>query len=154
MFIEFEEHFYTDLTTNVKLPDFLAAGGGDLEVSLFFNAVFRKPQTHRNIMGILQVGEHARIWNTLSDKELFDEMMAKLDELYDGKATKYYVKHQVQNWSQKPFVKGTYLLGGDTDTIEEAVDKKVFFAFDRGSMVHSAALSGRRAAVEVVSSYN
>ena len=101
-------------------------------------------------MGILQVGEHVRSWYAMTEKEILQQVLDKLDELYDGKASESYVQHKIQNWSQEPYARGTYLFDGDTDAIEKPVGDKLFFAIDYESMVQSAALSGRRAAVEAV----
>ena len=35
-------------------------------------------------------------------------MLAELDEIFDGKASQYYLQHVVQDWSREPFIGGSY----------------------------------------------
>ncbi|CAB9518185.1 specific histone demethylase 1B [Seminavis robusta] len=148
VFIEFQERFYTDMTMDITLTQFLQT---ENDYRIFFNGVFGKDQTSRNLMTLFCVGEPAREWSRLSDKELFETVLARLDQLYDGEASKQYIQHRIQNWSNQPFIRGAYAFSADSATIERPVGDKLFFATDTEIMVHSAALSGRRAAVEAVS---
>ena len=134
---------YGGLTTYVS---------GEGEDRIFFDGVLGKDQTSRHVLTLFAVGEPAREWTTLSDDAILERVMAELDKFYDGQASANYIQHRVQNWDKVPFIRGAYALVADTDTIEQPVGTKLFLATDSESMVHSAALSGRRAAVEVVSS--
>ena len=64
-----------------------------------------------------------------NDEEIIQTILAELDEIFDGKASKYYLNHIVQNWSQEPFIQGTYShRKGDVATLSAPVGEQLFFA--------------------------
>jgi len=53
----------------------------------------------------------------------------ELPSSYDGKASKYYIKHVIQNWSTKPFIQGAYSKRkGDVKKMATPVADKIYFA--------------------------
>lgn len=154
--IEFSHRFYRDMVFPVSLWSLLT--GGVQGEELYFNAVFGK-QTKHQVMGALLVGEEARPFlegvttNSPADQEIiFQRVLKKLDDMFDGRASKYHVKHVVQNWSGERWIGGTYTVNGvlDREPLLGGVDGKVFFAGeyiarDDVATVHGAALSGRQA---------
>lgn len=59
-------------------------------------------------------------------------MLSKLDEMYDGEATKNLLRVHVQNWTQHPYILGGYSLGigqgySDSDAFAP-LDNRVYFA--------------------------
>ena len=63
----------------------------------------------RNTLGLFSVGTGSLPYRQLSDNELKEYMLQELDELFDGKASRYYLQHISQNWDKDPFAKGVYL---------------------------------------------
>ncbi len=69
--------------------------------------------------------------------------MQELDEIFDGKASKYYVKHIIQNWTAEPFIQGTYShRKASAKKLAAPIDDKVYFA---GEAMH---MKGRTIAVQ------
>ena len=78
-----------------------------------------------------------------SDEAIFKFVLNELDEIFDGKASKYYVKHIVQNWTAEPFIQGTYShRKASAKKMSTPVDEKVYFA---GEAMH---MEGRTIAVQ------
>ena len=75
-------------------------------------------------------------------------MLAFLDDVFDGAATRYYVDSVVQNWTAEPFIRGTYSRHS-ARLVEHLrqVDDSLFFAGEaintrsRTIAVHGAAES-------------
>eukprot|EP00956_Cyclotella_meneghiniana_P023971 scaffold47634_cov32-Cyclotella_meneghiniana.AAC.4 len=114
-------------------------------------------------IGPVNAGEMSK----LSDEELGKALLAKIDELYDGKGSKYVVGEPiVQNWTAEPYVRGSYTFPAPKKYRKElgkpiGSDGKgkglVYFAGEHTSLTHhslvpGAAFEGRRAALEVASS--
>ena len=145
VFIEFSERFY---------PDILLMGpliGDTAQEKIFYDAAFRK-DANRHVLGLFCVGDGATEYVNLSDQAIFTKIMGELDTIYDGKATQYYLKHVIQNWSAEPYILGSYThhsSGGEAQRIgvmNEPVDNKVYFAGEAYSeeaaaTVHGAGLS-------------
>ncbi|MEN0049538.1 MAG: FAD-dependent oxidoreductase [Bacteroidota bacterium] len=104
VFIDFSEKFY---------PEVLVPTGNLVErviVSnyIYYDATLGKA-THKNILGLLVDGNEADQYVSLGDKDaIFKYVMDELDQIFDGKASKYYLNHIVQNWSAEPFIRRTY----------------------------------------------
>ena len=82
-------------------------------------------------------------------------MLAELDEIFDGAATRTYVQHIAQDWSREPFIRQAYLADDANwrhpPVLREPLAGRVYFAGDAytdgedwGS-VHLAAQSAREA---------
>ena len=107
----------------------------------------------RNILGLFTVGKQAV---EMMGKNGYRKALAELDTLFDGKASKYYLNHIVQNWSAEPFIGGAYITPDENwrlvRELGKPVGNKLFFAGDAytdgedWASVHAAALSG----IEVV----
>lgn len=143
VFIEFSERFY---------PDMLMFGGliSNLQEDkkTYFDAVFGK-DTNRHVLGLFVINEEAAEFTNLgSDQAIYNAVMAELDEIFDGKATQYYVNHLVQNWSAEPYIQGSYsyVFDGDREdivnTIVEPQDDKVYFAGEAFSIDNQATVHG------------
>lgn len=143
VFIEFSERFY---------PDILFTGSLISEVQtsekVFYDAAFRK-DSNKNILGLFTVGEEATEYTSLiTDDAIIEKVMNELDTIFEGKASQYYVKHIVQNWSKEPFIKGSYSssFGQDESTtirnLIEPVENKIFFAGEALSSDNGATVPG------------
>jgi len=157
VWIEFDEKFYPDFQLTSTATNFLF---GDDEVPFYFDAVFRKPSS-RHALTYFDVGPHTHELTDLEDEEIFSKLLIQLDDIYDGQATRHYVKHHVENWAKRPYIGGAYSSDwNDYDwTIRELwrpVEDKLYFAGEHTeaeevATVHGAAMSGRRAAQDVLS---
>ena len=161
VFVEFSHRFYRDMSVPFSLwhQQFGTVDGEEI----YFDAMFGKA-TDRHVMGILVVGGVAAPFlegvytNSPSDQEIiFGRLLKKLDDMFEGQASRYHVKHMVQNWSGERWIGGAYTAQSEWDRqpVVDGVAGKVFFAgehmapFDM-STVHGAALSGRQAVNAII----
>jgi len=157
VWIEFDERFYPDaFVLEASLLDSI----DDFVTKMYMDSVFRKP-SNRNALTLFEIGDTAAERVALSDEELLQDVLAELDEIFDGKASEHYLQHHIQNWSAEPFVRGTYSCNyrHDMETILEPVGngngRHIYFAgeyleYDYRATVHGAALSGRGVAQQVL----
>jgi monoamine oxidase len=108
-------------------------------------------------------GKNAEYLQTLgNDAAILDYFKQELDVVFDGKATQFFEKGQVQDWSKEAFVGGAYSYPKTADVLTQrknlaaSLDKKVYFAGEAthfeghsGSM-HGAFESGVRVAEEIL----
>lgn len=144
--IEFSEKFYPDLlgTSWEGL-----AGGQNPE--LFIDGVYRKDSNH-NIMNLFTVEDPAIAYSELNDEAAqLALILGKLDEMFDGKASETYLGHVIQDWTNEPYIRGSYSFYGENEfetitTLAEPIENKVYFAgeaysVEQYSTVHGAAES-------------
>ena len=107
-----------------------------------------------NILGLFTVGEDATVYaNQPTEEALIKYILAELDTMFEGKASRYYQKHIVQNWSKEPYIQGSYTNQGDErlkNVMKEVVDNKIYFAGEayvaNHATVHGAGESAYSAA--------
>lgn len=137
VFMEFSERFYPDLLFFGNVGEILS---GSSQERIYYNAAFRK-DSGRNILGLFTVGADATVYATQPTEEaLIKYMLAELDTIFDGKASRYYQKHVVQNWSKEPYIQGSYTSQEDENlknVMREAIDNKVYFAGEAYAVNHS-----------------
>ncbi len=158
VFMEFSERFYPDLVLFGSVADAIF----DDSNKLYYNASFRK-DSDRNILGLFSVQEEATTYTSAgSEEQIINLILKELDEIFDNKASKSYVKHVIQNWSGEPYIRGSYsnTFDGDTKKIMKAVskpiDSKVYFAgealnYENQATVHGACESGYQAIENILS---
>ena len=126
VFIEFSERFYPDILMIDNLLDAMMNSN-----HTYYNAAFGK-DSDKNIFALFTVGEPASRYTSLeTDEAIFNKVMSELDEIFDGKASKYYVKYVIQNWSQEPFIQGSYSHYDNYDAmniLREPINEKIYFA--------------------------
>ncbi|MEM9821075.1 MAG: NAD(P)/FAD-dependent oxidoreductase [Bacteroidota bacterium] len=152
VFIEFSERFYPDV---VMFDNLLEAAANSNHT--YYNAAFGK-ETNKNVFALFTVGEPAQRYTARqTDQAIFELVMEELDEIFGGKASQFYVKHVVQNWSAEPFVQGSYSHGGaDVEELARPVANKVYFAGEamntkgNTSTVHGAGESAYLALEELL----
>jgi monoamine oxidase len=158
--LEFSHRFYPDIVCTSTLWGFVDESA-DAD-AVYFNAVYGKPST-RNVLAYFSVGTVTEALANATDNEIVTTVLAQLDTIFDGQATKYHVQHLVQNWYQEPYIRGAYSddwINYDATIAELArpvSSLRVHFAGEHTEVaeenvatVHGAALSGRRAASQVV----
>ena len=152
-FIEFSERFYPDQQlTHSMFQAYVTMSGEEI----FYDAAFKK-DTKRNVLGFFCEADPAQKYTSMeSDEEIFANLMKQLDEMFDGKASRYYIKHHVENWPKAPYIRGGYSVSGlrSPNKARKPVDNKVYFAGEYLapyqnkswiSTVHGAMISGQMA---------
>ncbi len=124
IFIEFSIKFYPDmleLNTILKNP-FVQDHG-------YYDAAYGK-HSNKNILGLFAHGAAATKYTSQeSDKNIIELVLKELDSIYNRKASKYYKKHVIQNWSKEPFIRGSYSMRkGNVKKIASSIENKIFFA--------------------------
>ncbi|TNF30235.1 MAG: FAD-dependent oxidoreductase [Bacteroidetes bacterium] len=144
IFVEFSERFYPDILAFGNVFSALIA-----EEKFVYDAAFRKDSA-RNILGLFAINQPAAEYTQLgSDEAIIAKFLQELDGIFDGKASQFYVKHIIQNWSAEPFIRGAYSYGfdGDQETlvaaISEPISDRIYFAgealvIENQSTVHGA----------------
>jgi len=155
VWVEFDERFYPDVVIPGSLLDFARTD------KLYFDAVFRKP-SNRNVLCMFEVGDTAPGTVKLSDEEIKTKILKELDDIFDGKASKHFVQYFVQNWSKTPYIHSAYSYNydefwDDIEFLQKPIDKRIYFAGEYLvkdnvdiSTIHGAALSGRKAAEQMI----
>jgi monoamine oxidase len=95
-----------------------------------------------------------------SDDEIITHVLNQLDSFFDGQASKYYTKHYIKNWSTEPYIEGAYSKAWvnydwTLEQLSKSVEQKLYFCGEHTdsievATVHGAALSGRRAAQQLL----
>ena len=146
VFVEFTEAFYG---TYLAFED---DDGFDGQ-RLYYDAAYGQ-DSDANVLGLFTVGVLAEPYQALDPgDELRDHVLAELDALYDGAATRTYVQHTSQNWADEPYIRAAYLAdeapSSISRTLAEPIGPRVHLAgcsytrFDDWSSVHTAARSAR-----------
>jgi monoamine oxidase len=160
MWIEFDKHFYPDFQFLGSVQDFFEYH--DFGDNFYFDALFRKPSNGRHVLALLLAGGEsgttaARV--AMTDEQLLATVLAELDQMFDGQATKHYVKSEIQNWSADPYIRGVYTVN---DYSMERMQKpeandRIYFCgeyladgADYQGTVHGAALSGREVVQNII----
>ena len=124
VFIEFTENFYP----HVLFPTGLLKGalGGN---HMYYDESYGKDST-KNIMGLFAVGEPSQKYTSLiTDEAIIKYILQELDQMFEGKASKHYVKHVIQNWTAEPFIQGSYSeRRGNVQKMAAPVAHKIYFA--------------------------
>ena len=146
VFIEFKERFY---------PSYLAFPDSETKHGqrLYFDASHGQ-ETSSHVLGLFAVGKQAEAYRAKSKEEQLSYILKELDQVFDGRASKVYKKHIVQDWSHEPFIESAYLADNAASWIAKdlsyTVKEKVFFAgeayTEQGNWgsVHNATQSARR----------
>ena len=150
-FIEFSEKFYPDMQMPYGMAKAITMEG----MEMFYDAAFQKDTT-KNVLGYFAVQKPAEKYTAMgSDEDIFQNILSLLDQMYDGKASKHYVKHHMQTWFRVPHIRGAYSYYGvkSPGPAREPLANKVYFAGEfippnssvMSSTVHGAMLSGGHA---------
>ncbi|MEM8903027.1 MAG: FAD-dependent oxidoreductase, partial [Actinomycetota bacterium] len=93
-FFEFDEAFYPSWT---EFPDSDTATGQ----RYYYDAAYGR-DTDAAVLGLFAVGTGAETYQALQGDDLRDHVLAELDEVFDGGASRSYRRHIVQDWSAEP----------------------------------------------------
>ncbi len=150
VFIEFSNKFYPDLLFTKSLLTFFVNGE-----HIYYNATLNK-NTDKNVLGLFVEGKRSEEYTLLSDEEVLAKLLNDLDKVFDGQASKYYMRHIVQNWTNETYIRGAYShLKGNPKKMGAPIDNKIFFAGEAMNKhrhpiaVHSACESAYTAIDEI-----
>jgi monoamine oxidase len=124
VFIEFQERFYPDLIIVGKFLKALLT-----EDHLFYDATLGKA-TDRHVLGLYASGTAVADYTPVPGNEAIRlAVLARLDEMFNGEASRQYINSVVQNWTAEPFIRGTYSRhSAKLVNHLRQVDEKLFFA--------------------------
>ena len=156
VFIEFSECFYPEMLLNGGL---IANEIRDLDEGdrVYYNAAFKK-ESNRHILGLFSQGKPAKeLANAPSDEAIIAMVLKELDQYFDGQASKYYLKHVIQNWTKEPYIGGSYTQETNSSiqsVLRKPISNQLFFAGETYaedySTVHGAAQSAYRAVEQLL----
>lgn len=157
IFVEFSERFYPDIVIDGGLLSYVTSEEeGDKAI---YDAAFGK-NADSNVLALFTVGVQAKEYTDLgSDEEIFAKFMGELDEMFDGKASQYYVNHVVQNWTAEQYIEGSYSHYTDYSArpiLGESINNKIYFAGEAYApesdlaTVHGAGISAFRTVEELL----
>ena len=152
VFIEFKEPFYPAI---LAFPDSETKKGQ----RLYYDAAYAQ-NTNNNIMGMFAVGKQSEKYRSLSEHKLISFILDELDQIFNGLATKTYLKHIIQRWDKEPFIHSAYLADSESYTIPKILSRhiyhKLFFAGEAYTdgkdwgAVHNAAKAGAEAVYKIL----
>ncbi|MEM7082974.1 MAG: FAD-dependent oxidoreductase [Pseudomonadota bacterium] len=146
-FIQFSERFYPSLIE-------FDGRSGERGEQLYYDAAYGQ-DTSAHVLGLFSVGTSAEPYQAAHrDKQLIEFVLAELDPIFDGRPSKSYQQHIVQDWSAEPHIGMAYLASSADWRVPrqfaKPIDDRVYFAGDAyiddwegWSMVHLAARSAR-----------
>ncbi|MBX2802393.1 MAG: FAD-dependent oxidoreductase [Myxococcales bacterium] len=154
VFLEMAEPFYPDLTVLNALS---AEGATD---HLAYDAAFRK-EASRHVLALFCVGRQATDYVSLDDAGIVDRLVARLDEAFEGAASRSLLQAHVQNWSAEPTIRGAYSYDWEgsytaiIDDLRRTVDQRVYWAgeamsAEAVSTVHGAMQTAYDAVTELL----
>ena len=125
IFIKFKKQFYPDM---LIIGSIIGAITG-LDACAYYNAALGKDSEH-HVLGLFTQGLPAERYTKYeSDEELLAYVINELDTIFDGKASENYLKHIIQNWTNEPFIQGSYSQRkASAKKLAEPVADQVFFA--------------------------
>ena len=155
VFVEFSERFYPTFLT---FPDSYSTAGQ----RLYYDAAHGQDST-AHVLGLFAVGAPAAPYQGLDADALREHVLAELDEVFDGAASRSYRRHLVQDWSAEPHIRQAYVADyADSQLVRmlgQPASDRVLFAGDgytdgrNWSEVHVAADAARVAVERLLGSW-
>ncbi|MFK7925134.1 MAG: flavin monoamine oxidase family protein [Bacteroidia bacterium] len=149
VFLKFSKRFYHE---NII--------GGKYSAAYADEQIGKAGQDH--VLMAFVMGEQASYLSGLpSEQAIVETLLAELDEMYQGKASKTFMDAYVIDWTKEPFIRGAYSYStvgiGDARSIAaQSVDDKLFFAGEAMNLnghhqtVHGAAETGLGAVRQIL----
>mmetsp|Transcript_7705 Transcript_7705/g.22559 ORF Transcript_7705/g.22559 Transcript_7705/m.22559 type:complete len:481 (-) Transcript_7705:1492-2934(-) len=166
---EVSSKFYPDVTSSEPFWSSLMNGRlAQGDIAFVYDPLYGKelpeqePPLNCHVLAFVAIGpHHAKQSITLTDDELAEDALRKIDDLFDGKGTTHYLSHVVQNWTKDPNIRGAYTFveSSHAKTAKalgaREYDGCLLFAGEHTSvkfpsLVPGAAVEGLRAAIEAV----
>ncbi|MEM9969332.1 MAG: NAD(P)/FAD-dependent oxidoreductase [Pseudomonadota bacterium] len=153
VFLTFKERFYPDILTEGTRRDAMQDAWSS---KLYYDAAFGKP-TRDNILGLFTVSEGPLLRAGMNKAALTRSILAELSDVFGNVVADSFIESVVQNWSQEPFVNGSYSMSDASNQhlsdLLRPIEGRIFFAGellggDNRSTVHGAAFSAMKAVAE------
>ena len=147
VFLKFRKRFYADALIPGSARNFLRDSWSEV---FYYDAAFGK-ESRDNILGLFTASETPIARSRMSNADLLRDVLAELDAVYQGQASRQFIAAKIRNWTQEPFIHGSYSMsvaGGQSPRkLLPALNNTLFFggeAFGGANQatVHGAALSG------------
>ena len=148
VFLKFKEKFYDE---NII--------GGPICAAYADETVGKNGKDH--VLLAFVMGKQAEYLSSLgSPASICRELLAELDDMYQGKASASFAGIHVEDWGQNPFIKGAYSyskvgIGNARNIAAQAVSDKLFFAGEAMNLnghhatVHGAMETGYEQALKI-----
>jgi lysine-specific histone demethylase 1B len=151
VFLKFDQAFYHPNTIggNICGNYFDCSWGRNTNDAVLLAFLTGRQATHLHLLG--------------EDSKRIEVLVQELDRMYNGKASKYFAKGHVCNWSDHPYILGAYSYAATADSYKQRsvagkpFQKKVFFAGEamctngHRQTVHGAIERGEEVAEEILS---
>ncbi|MEO1023152.1 MAG: FAD-dependent oxidoreductase, partial [Bacteroidota bacterium] len=125
-FFEFEQKFYPAFIDYVIRPE------TDGQVSLY-DASWGQ-ESDRHVLGLFSVGKPAEAYRNLDDTAFKKRLLTELDVMFEGQATKHYIKHITHSWSSEAYAQGAYISDyakpKTVSRLQKPVKNTLYFAGD------------------------
>lgn len=147
LFMQFSEKFYPDMINCVS----------EVGEKTFYDVAYQK-EAQDHVLGLLSTGSSAEEYYQLESKNaIVDSVLAELDNMLDGKASRYYKgEYLLKDWGHQPFTLGTWTTDyRNYKWLTAPLANKVYFAgetYDEvySSTIHGAIISGNKVAKEIL----
>ena len=108
VFIEFSERFYPHYVAFDDPPqrhvEFERA---------YYDVALDKPSA-RHVLGLYAVGDPAAPYLApTTDAARIARILAELDDMFGGAASRHYLQHRIQDWRAQPWIRGTFSMYQD-----------------------------------------
>ena len=115
VFTQFSEEFY---------PTALTFSDSDTSKGqrLYYDAAYAQ-DVDANVLGLFAVGKPAERYQSVSAGELESIVLEELDEVFDGAASKTFIRQIHQNWREAQFAGAAYLKDYSGLWIHRALSK-------------------------------
>ena len=137
-FLKFSEPFYPDAL--LQRTDAGEKG--------FYHATFGK-DSDEHILGVLITGAHAAPYEALqAPEDIVQALLTELDHHFEGQATETFTgEYLLEDWGRHAYTKGTWVEGfridpGVVDTLNQPLDRAVYFAGEAYDVHHQLGVPG------------
>jgi monoamine oxidase len=162
VFLQFQEEFYPHsffIESDFNNYDYDDCGSSSFGQRYFYDPTVGQTSA-LNILGMWSYGGLADIYAGKSGDDVIESMLSLLDDIFDGKASATFIKGVVADWSTEPYIRTAYTQYVPPNAILaflDPIDRRIFFAgeavpadADSWGYAHGAALSGKRAATQII----
>lgn len=143
VFLEFDQRFYPDILAFGPIFEAFSA-----EEKFVYNAAYGK-NSQRHILGLFAINQAAQAYlKHPTEAELIAQLLAELDAIFEGAASRHYQKHIIQDWSREEYIQGAYsyaFAGVQKDIVKRIaapLAKQLYFAGEALSLKHQSMVQG------------
>ncbi len=149
VFLKFTTAFYNDVTY-----------GGEI-CAAYINDTIGKSTTNHTLLAFVMGDQAQSLTDLGSDSAITNALLTELDTMYSGQASANFVDSIVINYTNKPFIKGSYGfstigMGNARTVAAKPVNEKIYFAGEAMNLnghhqtVHGAVESSYKAIIDLL----